>query len=284
MKVLVTGVKGQLGYDVCKHLNTLNIENKGIDLIDADITNQKQITDYIVNYNPTHVIHCAAYTAVDNAEDNPDLCYKINVTGTKYIAEACKKINATMMYFSTDYVFKGTGVDFYSENDDIAPTSVYGETKYLGEQAVRDTVDNHFILRISWVYGINGKNFVKTMLKLAETYDKLTVVDDQIGSPTYTDDVASLVCKMIKTDKYGTYHATNDDICSWYQFAKTIFEYSNIEIEVNPTTSDNYPTKAKRPQNSRLSKQKLIDNGFEMLPSWKNALKRYLVELKTNKE
>ena len=230
MKVLVTGVNGQLGFDVCKHLNALKIENKGIDLVDADITNEKQIKAYILNYNPTHVIHCAAYTAVDNAEDNLDLCYKINVSGTKYIAEACNEIDATMMYFSTDYFFEGTGNKFFKEEDKIKPNSVYVETKYLGEKAVRDILKKHFILRISWVYGINGNNFVKTMLNLANTYDKLTVVDDQIGSPTYTDDVASLVCKMIITDKYGTYHVTNDDICSWYEFAKTIFQYSNINI------------------------------------------------------
>ena len=279
MKVLVTGVKGQLGFDVCKHLSDLEIENRGIDLEDADITNEKQIKEYIRDYNPTHVIHCAAYTAVDRAEDNEETCTRINVDGTRYIAEACRETGAVMMYFSTDYVFEGTGTSFFSEEDRIAPKSVYGKTKYLGEEAVRETLDKHFILRISWVYGINGGNFVRTMLKLAETHDKLTVVADQIGSPTYTDDVAELVCEMIKTDRYGTYHVTNDGICSWYEFAKTIFEYAGIDIEVNPIASADYPTKAVRPLNSRLSKQKLVDNGFSMLPEWKDALKRYLREL-----
>lgn len=275
MKVLVTGVKGQLGYDICKCLDSINIENKGIDRDEADLTNEFQIKNVINAYKPSLVIHCAAYTAVDKAEDERDICYSINVLGTRYIAEACNDIGAKLMYFSTDYVFEGLGDHFYTEQDNINPQSFYGLTKYQGEEEVRK-VKNHYILRISWVYGINGNNFVKTMLKLAETRDEISVVSDQIGSPTYTEDVANLVCNMIQTEKYGTYHVTNSDICSWYEFACEIFRLKGINVKVNPIKTSEYPTKAVRPINSRLSKDKLLQEGFEQLPSWKDALERYI--------
>ena len=279
MKVLVTGVKGQLGYDVVKHCKENSIEVQGIDKDEADITNEAQIKQYIKDYDPDIVIHCAAYTAVDKAETDKDLCYKINVLGTRYIAEACRDIDAVMMYFSTDYVFQGDGESFYKEDDPVHPSSEYGLTKWQGEEEVRKVLSKYFILRISWVYGINGHNFVKTMLKLAETHKELNVVNDQIGSPTYTDDVAKLIIDMFQTDKYGTYHVTNEDICSWYEFACKIFELSNISITVHPVTSDKYPSAAKRPLNSRLDKTKLETAGFHRLPTWEDALERYLKEL-----
>ena len=281
MKVLVTGVKGQLGYDVCRILSERGIENVGVDIEDFDITDEKAVKDYITACKPDAIVHCSAFTAVDKAEDVPEICHAVNCEGPRNIARAAKEIGAKMMYISTDYVFSGTGESFYTPDDTPAPVSVYGKTKYLGECAVKEILDAYFIVRISWVFGINGGNFVKTMLRLAETKTDLNVVCDQIGSPTYTFDLAKLLCDMIVTDRYGTYHATNEGICSWAEFAAEIMAQAGKSTVIHPIPSSEYPTKATRPLNSRMSKDKLEQNGFARLPDWKDALARYLKELET---
>ena len=275
MKVLVTGAKGQLGYDVMKELTTRNIPCKGVDRDDFDITNKSDVYHAIEEYRPSAVIHCAAYTAVDKAEDEPELCRQINEYGTRNIAEACKRISAKMLYISTDYVFSGEGDHFHKPNDPTAPVSVYGKTKLAGEKAVIETLDEYFIVRISWVFGENGNNFVKTMLRLGKERDTINVVNDQIGSPTYTADLAPLLCQMTNTEKYGIYHATNEGTCSWAEFAMEIFHQAGLNVTVNPIPSSDYPTKAVRPLNSRLDKGCLNEAGFARLPCWKNALGRY---------
>lgn len=279
IKVLVTGVKGQLGYDVVKRLNALGIENIGVDIADFDITNKKQTENFIVNYGPDVVVHCAAYTAVDKSEDDKEKCHLINVEGTQNIAESCKIVEAKMVYISTDYVFNGTGSIAHSEEGEINPINYYGYTKSKGEELVKELLDRYFIIRTSWVFGANGNNFVETMLRLAKTKEEIGVVADQVGAPTYTVDLANLICDMIQSKKYGTYHGTNEGNCSWYEFAQAIFDEENVVIKVNPINSSNYPTKAKRPKNSRLSKSKLDENGFERLPNWNDALIRYLEEI-----
>lgn len=280
MKVLVTGVNGQLGYDVCKELTARGVEHIGVDLADFDITDQKAAHDYIVSYRPDAVIHCSAWTAVDAAEDMLDKVRDVNANGPRYIAQACKEINAKMLYISTDYVFPGDGERFYEPDDPTGPLGAYGATKLGGEQAVQEVLTQFFIVRISWVFGKNGNNFVKTMLRLAETHDELNVVDDQIGSPTYTADLAPLLCDMIATEKYGIYHATNEGICSWAEFAKEIFRLAGKNVTVHPIPTSAYPTRAVRPLNSRMSKDKLEEMGFHRLPDWKDALKRYLEKIK----
>lgn len=272
MRVLVTGVNGQLGYDVIRELTRRSIECRGVDIDDLDITKKEDVETYLKDYRPDVLVHCAAYTAVDAAEDNEGFCYRINVEGTEYLAEACERINAKMMYFSSDYVYNGEGDKPWVETDETDPLNVYGRTKFLGEEAVRDNVDEHFIIRTSWVFGKNGSNFIKAMLRLSETRDELTVVDDQIGSPTYTLDLAKLVVEMIRTEDYGTYLATNEGYCSWYEFACEIFRQAGKTVNVIPIDSDVYPQKARRPKNSRLSKEKLTANGFKKLPDWQDAL------------
>lgn len=280
MKVLVTGVNGQLGYELLKELNKKGYTDVlGVDRNVMDITNQEQVNEVILNYNPDVIFHCAAWTAVDKAEDEKEACYNVNVNGTKYIAEAANKIDAKVIYCSTDYVFDGTKEGLYETDDQINPKSIYGITKYQGEEIIRKTVKKHFIVRISWVFGINGNNFVKTMLKLAETRNELTVVADQYGSPTYTVDLAKLLVEMSETEKYGTYHANNEGYCNWAEFAEYIFKTNNKEVNVKHITSEEYPQKAYRPRNSKLSKKSLDDNGFERLPSWKDAVDRYSKEL-----
>ena len=279
MKILVTGVKGQLGHDVVKVLNERGVENKGVDIEDFDITDKQAVFDYILSYKPDAVIHCSAYTAVDKAEENAFLAKKVNADGPKNIAEACRELDIKMVYISTDYVFPGTGTKAFETDDEKGPLDVYGKTKLLGEEAVKQTLKKYFIVRISWVFGINGNNFVKTMRKLSKTHDVLTVVCDQVGSPTYTADLAPLLCDMVMTEKYGTYHATNEGYCSWDEFARTIFEYSGINVKVNSCTTEEYGAKAARPKNSRLSKKSLDDAGFKRLPMWQDALKRYIKEL-----
>ena len=290
MKVLVTGGKGQLGYDVAKELIKRGDEPVSVDIYEMDITDKESVDNYITNAKVDVVIHCAAYTAVDNAEDNVELCFRINRDGTQNIADACKRLNVKMIYISTDYVFNGVGETFWQPDDTREPLNVYGKSKYEGELAVENTLDKYFIVRISWVFGLNGRNFVRTMLNLGKTHDKLTVVADQIGSPTYTADLAKLLCDMVHSDKYGKYHATNEGICSWCDFTKEIIkqaaeyypEYANVEV--TPVSSDAYPTKAKRPSNSRMSKDKLVKKGFDRLPSWQNALERYLKKLHENEQ
>lgn len=278
MKVLVTGVKGQLGFDVCKELDKRNIENKGIDRDDCDITDEQAVLSYIKNYAPDVVVHCAAYTAVDRAEDEKEICYNVNVKGTEYIARACKEIDAKMVYISTDYVFEGVGDKAYEVQDNTAPDNTYGLTKYQGEEAVREILEKYFIIRISWVFGINGNNFINTMMKLGETHSELNVVADQIGSPTYTYDTAPLICDMIATEKYGIYHATNEGYCSWADLAEYIFSVTGQKVLVHHIKSEEYPTKASRPKNSRLSKASLDNAGFKRLPDWQDAVKRYINE------
>lgn len=280
MKVLVTGVNGQLGHDVVNELEKRGIEAVGTDINDMDITDAESVDRVIKAAVPDAVIHCAAYTAVDAAEDNEAVCRKINVDGTQHIADVCKELDIKMIYISTDYVFGGQGVRPWEPEDERDPQSVYGQTKYEGELAVQNTLSKYFIVRIAWVFGINGKNFVKTMLKLSENHDRITVVNDQFGSPTYTFDLAKLLVDMVLTEKYGIYHATNEGICSWYDFACEIFKQAGIKMDVVPVTTAEYGAKANRPFNSRMSKEKLVENGFEKLPTWQDALKRYLVELK----
>lgn len=276
MKILVTGVKGQLGYDVVREGESRGLEMFGTDVDNMDITDAGQVKQVIEDYKPDAVIHCAAYTAVDAAEDNRELCRKINVDGTRNIAEVCKAMDIPMMYFSTDYIFNGQGENFWKEDDEKQPLNVYGQTKYEGELVVQELIQKYFILRISWVFGVNGNNFIKTMLRLGKERGAVGVVSDQIGSPTYTYDLAKLVIDMIQTDKYGVYHVTNGGLCSWYEFACEIFRQAGLDVKVTPLTTAEYPAKAARPFNSRMSKDKLVNAGFEMLPEWQDALKRYL--------
>ena len=255
----------------------------GTDVDNMDITDAGQVKQVIERYKPDAVIHCAAYTAVDAAEDNKELCRKINVDGTRNIAEVCRSLDIPLMYFSTDYIFNGRGENFWNEDDEKQPLNVYGQTKYEGELAVQELVEKNFILRISWVFGKNGNNFIKTMLRLGKERGAVSVVSDQIGSPTYTYDLAKLVVDMIQTDKYGVYHVTNDGICSWYEFACEIFKQTGMDVKVMPLTTAEYPAKAARPFNSRMSKAKLEGAGFEMLPAWQDALKRYLRQINLTK-
>ena len=278
MKVLVTGVKGQLGLDVCKELDKRHIENKGIDRDDCDITDETAVLKYIRSYAPDIVVHCAAYTAVDRAEDEKEICFNVNVKGTEYIAHACKEVDAKMVYISTDYVFEGVGETAYEVDDKAAPDNTYGITKYQGEEEVRKILNKYFIIRISWVFGINGNNFINTMMKLGESRSELSVVADQIGSPTFTYDTAPLICDMIATDKYGIYHATNEGYCSWADLAEYIFSVTGQKVLVHHIKSEEYPTKASRPKNSRLSKASLDKAGFKRLPDWKDSVKRYINE------
>jgi dTDP-4-dehydrorhamnose reductase len=279
LKILVTGAKGQLGYDAMKVLKARKIECMGVDINDFDITDEEVAFEYIVGYHPNAVIHCSAYTAVDKAEENEKLCRAVNADGTRNIAKACKKIDTKMVYISTDYVFPGTGEDAYEVDDPKGPLNVYGRTKLEGEEAVRELVNKHFIVRISWVFGKNGNNFVKTMLRLGREHNEINVVSDQIGSPTYTADLAPLLCDMVVTEKYGTYHATNEGYCSWAEFAQEIFKQAGYDTKVNFIPTSVYPTQAKRPFNSRLSKKSLDDAGFFRLPDWRDALRRYLKEI-----
>jgi dTDP-4-dehydrorhamnose reductase len=276
MKVLVTGVKGQLGFDVCKHLSIRNISNKGVDLEDFDLTNRQQTFAAITSYSPDAIVHCAAYTAVDKAETNKDTCHKVNVDGTRHVAEAAKYLNAKMIYISTDYVFDGQGNTPFEVNDPIKPQNVYGITKAQGEEVVRSLLDKYFIVRISWAFGINGNNFIKAMLKLGAEKDSLSVVNDQIGSPTYTDDLAPLLFNMLETEQYGTYHATNEGFCSRFDFAAYIMAQAKLACELHPVTTQEYPTPAKRPLNSRLSKESLDKAGFLRLPPWQDSVRRFL--------
>lgn len=275
MKVLVTGVKGQLGYDIVKECQSRNIEAIGVDIDEMDITNASQVHDVICNVHVDAVIHCAAWTAVDKAEDEVDMCRKVNRDGTKNIANICQQLDIPMMYFSTDYVFDGLGEQPWNEYDERKPLNVYGQTKYEGELIV-EQLKKHFIIRISWVFGINGHNFIETMLRLGKERGEVSVVDDQIGSPTYTYDLAKLCVDMIQTQEYGTYHATNEGICSWYEFACEIFKQAQMNVKVNPVDSAAFPVKATRPKNSRMNKSELDKHGFDRLPTWQDALKRYL--------
>ena len=280
MKVFVTGVKGQLGYDVVNELEKRGHTAVGVDIDELDITDAAAVEAMLTEVKPDAVIHCAAWTAVDAAEDNIEKCRLVNAGGTENIAKVCKELDCKMMYISTDYIFNGEGTRSWEPDDPVTtPLNVYGLTKYEGEEAVRKNVEKFFIVRIAWVFG-KGKNFIKTMINLGKTHDHLTVVNDQVGTPTYTYDLARLLVDMIETEKYGNYHATNEGgYITWYDFACEIFRQAGIEVDVAPVSSDQYPAKAKRPSNSRMSKQKLVDNGFELMPTWQDALARYLKTL-----
>lgn len=275
MKVLVTGVNGQLGHDIVEECQKRNIEAIGVDVKEMDITNVNQVNEVITSSHVDAVIHCAAWTAVDKAEDEVEQCRKVNCEGTRNIVNVCEKLDLPLMYFSTDYVFDGQGEEPWHEYDERHPLNVYGKTKYEGELEV-ERLKKHFIIRISWVFGINGSNFIKTMLRLGKERKEVSVVNDQIGSPTYTYDLARLCVDMIQTKEYGTYHATNEGICSWYEFACEIFKQAKMDVIVHPVDSTQFPTKAVRPKNSRMNQTELDKHGFTRLPSWQDALERYL--------
>lgn len=281
MRVLVTGAKGQLGYDVMNELKKRGHEGIGVDVEEMDITNPDIVDKVITESNVDVVMHGAAYTAVDAAEDNIDICSKINAYGTENVAKVCKKLDIPMVYISTDYVFDGQGTRPWEPDDERHPLNVYGQSKYEGELAVQNNLDKFFIIRIAWVFGVNGKNFIKTMLNLAKNHDTISVVNDQTGSPTYTYDLARLLVDMMETDKYGFYHATNEGLCTWYEFAVEIFRQAGVDVNVVPVTSAEFQAKAKRPSNSRMNKDKLDAMGFVRLPSWQDALARYLEILKS---
>lgn len=286
MKVLVTGVSGQLGYDVCKVLSNRGIDYRGVDIEDFDITDASATDQFIKEYKPDAVIHCAAWTDVDGAEEEENIpkVYAVNAEGTRNIAEVCKKLDCKMMHISTDYVFDGKGSEPWEPDcKKFAPLNVYGQTKLEGELAVSSLLEKFFIVRIAWVFGLNGKNFVRTMLNVGKTHDTLRVINDQIGTPTYTFDLARLLVDMIETEKYGYYHATNEGgYISWYDFAVEIFKEAGINTKVIPVTTAEYEiSKTARPLNSRLEKSKLTQNGFDLLPDWKNALHRYLKEIES---
>ena len=294
MKVLVTGTSGQLGHDIMLELKKRGIEGLGTDrkggnsefkTATLDITKQPDVDKLIKEYHPDAVIHCAAWTNVDAAEapENQAAVRAVNVDGTENLAKACKSIGAKMIYISTDYVFDGKGTDPWQPDDkNYAPLNVYGQSKLDGEKAVTANLDKYFIVRIAWVFGKNGKNFVKTMLGVGKTHPEVRVVDDQIGTPTYTPDLARLLVDMVLTDKYGYYHATNEGgYISWADFTKEIFKQAGIDSKVIPVTTAEYGVSvAARPFNSRLDKSKLTANGFELLPTWQDALSRYLEEIK----
>ena len=302
MKLFVTGVAGQLGHDVMNELHKRGYEGVGSDIapqysgaddgtavtkmdyVQMDITNSEEVTETIKKVNPDVVVHCAAWTAVDLAEEseNKEKVMAINVGGTENIARVCKELDCKMVYISTDYVFDGYGTRPWEEDcKDYAPLNVYGESKLMGEKVVSLNLEKYFIVRIAWVFGVNGNNFIKTMLKVGKKFDTLKVVNDQIGTPTYTYDLSRLLVDMIETDKYGYYHATNEGgYVSWYDFACEIFKQAGYKTKVNPVTTEEYGvSKARRPFNSRLNKTKLVKNGFTPLPDWKDALNRYLKEI-----
>lgn len=280
MRVLVTGVTGQLGYDVLKMLKIANIESIGTSRKNFDITDYENSYKYIFSYKPDVIIHCGAYTAVDKAEDEAKICRYVNVDGTRNIANICNNIGATLMYISTDYVFDGTKTGAYEVDDITNPLNVYGATKLEGEKIIQKVLQHYFIVRTSWAFGINGNNFVKTILKLSQKNKELNVVGNQYGSPTYTHDLAVILCDMIKTKKYGIYHATNEGVCSWAEFAEEIIKDAGLDVKINHVDATDYITKAKRPLNSQLSKSKLRNNGFPLLRDWREALQEYLSVLK----
>ncbi len=279
MKVFVTGATGQVGSSCIRELKSRGMEAKGVSGKDFSLTDTETLRRALLDYQPDVVIHSAAYTAVDKAEDEPELCRRVNADATAEIAKICAELHAKLVYLSTDYVFPGTGTASFEVGSETGPLNVYGKTKLLGELAVREYVPEHFIVRISWVFGPGGKNFIRTMMKLSETHEEVRVVDDQVGSPTYARDVAVLLAHMIETDRYGTYHATNEGFCSWAELAKEVFRQAGRSTRVIPVLSSEFPTKARRPRNSRLNKSSLDRGGFPRLPRWKDAVGRYLIEL-----
>lgn len=285
LKILITGVKGQLGFDCLRVLKQRGYcRVLGIDKDELDITDEKAVNRFVLEYKPDVIMHNAAWTAVDKAEEMQDLVYKVNALGPKYIASAASKVNAKMFYISTDYVFDGEGTTPFEVDSPKNGLSIYGKTKSQGEDFVMSLTNKYFIIRISWAFGINGNNYIKTMLKLSKIKDELNIVSDQIGSPTYTLDLANLMADMMESEKYGIYHATNEGFCSWYDFTKYIYEVKGISnVKVNPITTEEYlkinPNQARRPLNSRMSKASLVNAGFKLMPKWQDAVDRYLKEL-----
>ncbi len=282
MKVLVTGVKGQLGFDVVNELTKRGHDAVGVDVSDMDVTDAESVNRVMQKVKPDAVIHCAAWTAVDAAEDNEDKVRLVNAVGTENIVKECKALDCKLIYISTDYVFDGKGEKAWLPDcKDYSPLNVYGKTKLEGELAVSENLQKYFIVRIAWVFGVNGKNFIKTMLSVGKTHNTVRVVNDQIGTPTYTYDLARLLVDMVESEKYGYYHATNEGgYISWYDFTKEIFRQAGYSTEVVPVTTEEYGlSKAARPFNSRLDKSKLVENGFKPLPEWQDALSRYLKEI-----
>ena len=283
MKVLVTGASGQLGFDVMRELAVRNVEAIPASRRQFDVTDSQQTYNFIVSAAPDAVIHCAAYTAVDEAEDEPQLCRRVNVDGTRAVAQACRDIDAKMLYISTDYVFPGTGTTPYEVDDPLGPINVYGQSKLDGELAIRELLKHYFIVRTSWCFGKNGDNFVKKVLRSSREQEQLNMLIDQIGSPTSARDLAKLLCEMLLTEKYGIYHATNEGFCSRAQFAEEILKIVGYPVKINKIYSLEYPTKARRPLNSRLSKASLDAVGFARLPKWQVALEYYLMITLCNK-
>lgn len=279
MIILVTGSNGQLGHDVIKLLENSEHRVYGYDRKQMDITDEKAVFREVTKIKPDVIVHCAAYTNVDGAEKDQDGAYAVNTLGTKYLAMAAKEVDAKMVYVSTDYVFDGEAKEPYEVDSPTNPIGVYGKTKLGGEKAVKEILDKYYIVRTAWVFGKNGKNFVKTMLRLGKERGEIGVVADQYGSPTYTIDLAKFIIELIQTDKYGLYHATNSGTCSWYEFAVEIFKQAGLNVKVNPLTTEQYPTPAKRPKYSVLSKKKIAKEGFKPLQHWKDALNAYLKEI-----
>lgn len=280
MKILVTGASGQLGQDVVLLLNESGHEVKACVRSDLDIADQRQCEKVISEYRPEAVIHCAAYTAVDAAEEDIDGAYRLNASGTRNIAVAAEKVGAKLVYISTDYVFDGQADRPYREYDNTAPQTVYGESKRAGEVLAQTLSSKYFIVRTSWVYGQYGSNFVKTMLKLGAEKDSLSVVHDQIGSPTYTVDLARFLLQLIQTEKYGIYHASNSGHCSWHEFAQAIFETAGLQVNALPVTTEQFPRPAKRPAYSVMDHTAIRANDLEGLPHWRDGLERFLAEVK----
>ena len=280
MKILITGATGQLGHDCVEECRARGHEVHGVSSEIFPLSDENVMRAVLDAVEPDAILHAAAYTAVDKAEDEPSLCRKINAAGTEILARLARAHDAKLLYISTDYVFPGTGDVPHETNALTAPHNVYGASKLAGEEAVQEHLDKYFIVRISWVFGLHGKNFVKSMLQLAKTNKILSIVNDQIGSPTYTRDLAPLLADMLESEKYGIYHATNEGFCSWAQFAREIFRQAGAEVNVTNVPSHMYPTKATRPKNSRLSKKSLDDAGFHRLPPWEDAVGRFLEELK----
>jgi dTDP-4-dehydrorhamnose reductase len=280
MRVVVTGAKGQLGQDVLKVLSSYDYSVYPVSREQFDITEEQAVYAYMEEIKPDIILHCAAYTNVDGAESDKETAYKVNALGTKYLAQAAEKLDAKMLYISTDYVFDGTASEPYEVDHPTSPLGVYGETKLEGEKFVQEHVEKFFIVRTAWVFGIHGNNFVKTMLRLGGELGEVGVVHDQVGSPTYTVDLARFMVELMQTEKYGIYHATNAGVCSWYEFAVEIFKQAGMDVLVMPLTTEQFPRPAKRPQYSVLSKKKIEEEGLTPLRDWKEALAAYLKELK----
>ncbi|TBX40713.1 dTDP-4-dehydrorhamnose reductase [Bacillus thuringiensis] len=279
MKVLVTGAKGQLGQDVLCLLENQPWEVFGFGREELDITNEEQVREKVLAIKPNIIIHTAAYTQVDQAESDEETAFKVNAEGTKYLAQAAEAVEAKFCYVSTDYVFDGTNNEPYKTNDETNPQTIYGKSKLAGEKYTSEYCSKYFVVRTSWVFGLHGNNFVKTMLRLADERSELEVVSDQFGSPTYTNDLARFIIELVETNKYGIYHASNSGVCSWYEFAKEIFRQSNRNINVNAISTAEFKRPAQRPAYSVLEQKKIAEQGLIMLPNWKEALGRYLSKM-----